>query len=143
VEIAYTIGARCIYEEALRSDSRPYKAPGGSVWRRLEDAKEYLRLGTVTVHGVPAEGAAYGLLLPTSWDADVEFLGAHDGFALKVQAKILTLEEVDGFKEATRIREKYKGGAPAEESGHMPPGDETKDIPLADPPPPHDDRDQT
>lgn len=140
--LAYTVGAKCIYEEALKGDPRPEKSPGGSVWRRLEDAQEYLRLinGKVTINGVPAEGAIYGLLLPTSWDADVEFLGAHDGFALKVPAKILTIEEVEGFKEATRIRGKY--GASPEEKAKELPGDETKEIPRADEPPYHD-RDQT
>ena len=139
MEVAYTVGARCIYEEALKADPRPQKAPGGSAWRRLEDAQEYLRLigGKVTINGVPAEGAVYGLLLPTTWDVDVEFLGAHDGFAIKVFAKIITLEEIEGFKEATRIREKYQGGGN--------PADETKEIPRIPPEVeyPNDERDQT
>lgn len=99
---AYTIGRKSSYDEALASqtvvtklgrDDPRAKEPhygGGCVWRTREEGQRH-----IDADAALSDYAVYGLVLPTSWEVDVdESAAAEEGFARLLHgAMIVAVDE--------------------------------------------------
>jgi hypothetical protein len=97
MELAYTLGARQVYEPYLDNDPNPMKAKGASVWRTPEGAETHLEKcgGRVAIFdGVLVEAAVYPVELPNGWERDTHQVDGVYWRTLMVDAKLRRREVV-------------------------------------------------
>jgi hypothetical protein len=97
MQLAYTLGARSVYDSYIEDDPNPMKAKGGSVWRSPEDAELYLEKchGKVALFdGILVDAGVYPLELPNGWEKDTHRVEGVLWRTLMVDAKLRRREVV-------------------------------------------------